>query len=197
MCKHRNLLLLIPALFALAAQAQTPDVVESPRGETVERNLPTDEPLRPWAHDPNLLQKESGDRVELRPVHAERLATVKLTDVVPPIRFASGLADIAQSYIESLRKTLDDLRDKRNVRLRGLVSLEVHAALLAVGHARLAVAGIFRLGGLVAAAGGLGSVDRRGGGGHETGHGSGQNDRLHHHFSLHFPGGNSVSPVKH
>src|SRR5688500_14998512 len=117
MCKHRNLLLLIPALFAFATQAQTPDVVESPRGETVERNLPTDEPLRPWAHDPNLLQKESGDRVELRPVHAERLATVKLTDVVPPIRFASGLADIAQSYIESLRKTLDDLRDKRNVRL--------------------------------------------------------------------------------
>ena len=117
MCKHRYLLLLIPALLALAAQAQTPDVVESPRGETVERNLPTDEPLRPWAHDPNLLQKESGDRVELRPVHAERLATVKLTDVVPPIRFESGLADIAQSYIESLRKTLDDLRDKRNVRL--------------------------------------------------------------------------------
>src|ERR687898_483942 len=77
MCKHRYLLLLIPALLALAAQAQTPDVVESPRGETVERNLPTDEPLRPWAHDPNLLQKESGDRVELRPVHAERLAPAK------------------------------------------------------------------------------------------------------------------------
>jgi flagellar motor protein MotB len=116
MCKHRYLLL-IAALFALAAQAQTPDVIESPRGETVERNLPSDEPLRPWAHDPNLLQKKSGDRVELRPVLAERLATVKLTDVVPPIRFASGVADIAQSYIESLRKTLDDLRDKRNVRL--------------------------------------------------------------------------------
>ena len=115
MSKHRYLWLLISALFPLAAQTQ--DVVESPRGETVERNLPTDEPLRPWAHDPNLLQKESGDRVELRPVHAERLATVKLTDVVPPIRFDSGLADIPQSYIESLRKALDDLRDRRNVRL--------------------------------------------------------------------------------
>ena len=115
MSKHRYLLLLIAALFALAAQTQ--DVVESPRGETVERNLPTDEPLRPWAHDPNLLQKESGDRVELRPVHAERLATVKLTDVVPPIRFDSGVADIPQSYIESIRKALDDLRDRRNVRL--------------------------------------------------------------------------------
>ena len=115
MFKHRYLWLLIAALLALAAQAQ--DVVESPRGETVERNLPTDEPLRPWTHDPKLLQKESGDRVEMRPVHAERLATVKLTDVVPPIRFDSGVADIPQSYIESLRKALDDLRDRRNVRL--------------------------------------------------------------------------------
>ncbi len=50
-------------------------------------------------------------------MHAERLATVKLTDVVPPIRFESGVADIPQSYIESLRKALDDLRDRRNVRL--------------------------------------------------------------------------------
>ena len=117
MCKHRYLLLLIPALLALAAQAQTPDVVESPLGETVERHLPNDEPLRPWTHDPNLLQKEAGDRVELRPVHAERLATVKLQMSFP--RFVSSPASrtFAQSYIESLRKMLDDLRDKRNVRL--------------------------------------------------------------------------------
>ena len=53
----------------------------------------------------------------MRPVHAEQLATVKLTDVVPPIRFESGVADIPQSYVESLRKVLDDLRDRRNVRL--------------------------------------------------------------------------------
>src|SRR5262245_4112445 len=115
MSKHRYIWLLTSALLTVAAQAQ--DVIETPRGETVERNLPIDEPLRPWAHDPKLLQKESGDRVEMRPVHAERLATVKLTDVVPPIRFESGLADIPQTYVESLRKTLDDLRDKRNVRL--------------------------------------------------------------------------------
>ena len=100
---------------ALAAQAQ--DVVDSPRGETVEKHLPGDEPLRPWTHDPQLLQKQSGDRVEMRPVHAEKLATVKLTDVVPPIRFDSGVADIPQGYVESLRKALDDLRDRRNVRL--------------------------------------------------------------------------------
>jgi hypothetical protein len=85
MSKHRYLWLLLAAPIVLTAQAQ--DVVESTRGEPVERNLSPDEPIRPWAHDPKLLQKESGDRVEMRPVHAERLATVKLTDVVPPIPF--------------------------------------------------------------------------------------------------------------
>ena len=50
MSKHRYLWLLIAAPIALATQAQ--DVVESSRGETVERNLPTDEPLRPWAVTP-------------------------------------------------------------------------------------------------------------------------------------------------
>lgn len=115
MSKHRNLWPLIAALLALTAHAQ--DVLESPPGETVEKNLPTDEPLRPWALDPKLLQRESGDRVEMRPVLAERLATVKLTDVVAPIHFDSGRAEIPQSYIEALRKTLDELRDRRNVRL--------------------------------------------------------------------------------
>jgi len=115
MLKHRHLLPLTAALLALAAQAQ--DVVESSRGETVERHLSSDEPLTPWAHDPNRLQKESGDKLEMRQVAAERLETVKLMDVVPPIRFDSGLADIPQTYIESLRKTLDELRDRRNLRL--------------------------------------------------------------------------------
>ena len=113
MFKQSYLWLLIAA--SLPALAQ--DVVESSRGETVEKHLTGDEPLRPWAHDPDLLQKQAGDRIEVRPVHAEQLATVKLTDVAPPIRFESGLADIPQSYIESLRKVLDDLRDRRNVRL--------------------------------------------------------------------------------
>ena len=89
MITHRYLLLLSATLLTLGAQAQ--DVVETSRGESTEKQLSSDEPLRSWAHDPNLLQKESGDRVEMRPVHAERMATVKLTDVVPPIRFDSEI----------------------------------------------------------------------------------------------------------
>jgi hypothetical protein len=90
MFKQCYLWLLITA--SLPALAQ--DVVESSRGETVEKHLTGDEPLRPWAHDPDLLQKQAGDRIEVRPVACGTLATVKLTDVVPPIRFDSGVANI-------------------------------------------------------------------------------------------------------
>src|ERR1044072_3779652 len=107
MFNHRHLLPVIAILLALNAQAQ--DVVESSRGESTEKQLPSDEPLRSWAHDRNLLKEEGGDRVERRPVHAERVATVKLTDVVPPIHFELGVADIPQTYVESLRKALDEL----------------------------------------------------------------------------------------
>src|SRR4029450_13883552 len=43
--------------------------------------------------------------------------TVKLKNVIPPIRFASGVADIPPQYVETLRKTLDSVRERRNVRL--------------------------------------------------------------------------------
>jgi flagellar motor protein MotB/predicted kinase len=115
MLQHRHLLLLSASLLAFGAQAQ--DVVETPPGETVERNLPSDEPLTPWARVPEVMKTEAGDQFEIQQVKAERLETVKLVDVVAPIRFDSGLADIPQSYVESLRKALDDLRDRRNVRL--------------------------------------------------------------------------------
>ena len=53
----------------------------------------------------------------MRPVAGRAARNGEAQDVVPPIRFESGVADIPQSYIESLRKALDDLRDRRNVRL--------------------------------------------------------------------------------
>ena len=58
-----------------------------------------------------------GDRLETREVVGEKLETVKLTDVVPPIRFESGVANIPAGYVERLGKILDTMRDRRNVRL--------------------------------------------------------------------------------
>ena len=56
MFKRRYLWFVSAALLTLAAQAQ--DVVESSRGETTEKQLSSDEPLRPWTHDPNLLTRD-------------------------------------------------------------------------------------------------------------------------------------------
>src|SRR6185436_13308998 len=86
-------------------------------GETVERHFPVEAPLTPWAQDPKLLENEAGDKLEKRQVETERVETVKLANVVPPIRFDSGVANIPQTYVESLRKTLEELTDRRNVRL--------------------------------------------------------------------------------
>lgn len=115
MLKNSYLLLLCGSLLAVVAGAQ--HVEESQLGETVERHLSGDQAVTQWAHDPQLLQTESGDELIALQVVAEQVETVKLQNVVPPIRFESGVADIPQSYIESLRKVLDGMRNRRNVRL--------------------------------------------------------------------------------
>jgi flagellar motor protein MotB len=86
-------------------------------GNAVERHLATEEPFMQWALDRDLLERESGDRLEQREVLAERPETVKLTRVIPPIRFESGVAQIPPSYVERLRGILDGMRHLDNVRL--------------------------------------------------------------------------------
>ncbi len=53
-------------------------------------------------------ESEAGDRFEVQEVLGEALETVKLTNVIPPIHFESGVADIPPEYIELLRKVLDE-----------------------------------------------------------------------------------------
>jgi len=101
-------------LIAVSAQAQT--VGEAPLGNAVERQLPVEQPA-PWARDPEQIRTEAGDRLEPRQVFTESFETVKLKNVIPPIHFESGVAKIPDSYVETLRKALDGLRDRRNVRL--------------------------------------------------------------------------------
>jgi len=109
------LYMLSVALLAFGAGASPLD--PSIPGHAVERHLPSDESITPWVTDPGLLEREAGDTVELREVTAEELETVKLTDVIPPIRFASGVADIPPAYIDKLREVLEGLKGRRNVRL--------------------------------------------------------------------------------
>src|SRR5262245_34951272 len=43
--------------------------------------------------------------------------TTKLKNVIPPVRFESGVARIPEKHVDMLRKALDKLRDRHNVRL--------------------------------------------------------------------------------
>ncbi len=115
MWKHKSLSLICGLAICAAAVAESVD--ESQPGEAVERHLSSDEPVAKWLHEPELFEREAGDEFELREVIGETLETVKLTNVIPPIHFESGVADIPENYVEMLRKVLDGVRDRRNVRL--------------------------------------------------------------------------------
>jgi flagellar motor protein MotB len=101
----------------LAAGAQGQTAGEAPLGSGVERQLPTEQPYAPWARDPEQILTEAGDHLEPRQKLTESFETVKLKNVIPPIHFESGIATIPDSYVATLRKALDGLRDRRNVRL--------------------------------------------------------------------------------
>ena len=87
--------LVLAAPFARAQQT-----IVAPIGEATERQLPSDEPLPLWARDPNALDTERGDTLEEREVQGLQPKTVKLKNVVPPIHFASGVADIPTSTVD-------------------------------------------------------------------------------------------------
>jgi len=95
--------------------AGTREAVSS--GETTEQHLPKDQPFTPWLLDPSIFAQDQGDRTEKRQVPEKEVKTVKVTNVVPPIRFRTGEADIPQEYVERLRGVLEKMRGRLNVRL--------------------------------------------------------------------------------
>src|SRR6185295_10277720 len=109
------LLLSLALLAGPLARAQQASGI--PVGEATERQLSVDDPLKLWARDPHALDTESGDTLQQHEVHGQQAKIVKLKNVVPPIHFESGAADIPASTIEKLRSVLDGMRDLQNVRL--------------------------------------------------------------------------------
>jgi flagellar motor protein MotB len=53
----------------------------------------------------------------MREVIKQDVKTIKLDNLIPPIHFGSGEAEIPENYIKSLRDVLDRMRDRTNVRL--------------------------------------------------------------------------------
>ncbi|HET9299655.1 MAG TPA: OmpA family protein [Candidatus Polarisedimenticolaceae bacterium] len=105
---HRSLALSLSVLAAgltAAADANT------------ERHLSTDQTFRQWSQDPDALKDEHGDKLEVRQVPAEKLETVKMKNVVPPIHFESGVAKIPPEYVGKLAQILESMRYRENVRV--------------------------------------------------------------------------------
>jgi len=86
-------------------------------GKTNETHLSKDQAFTPWLLDPSIFAQDQGDRTEKRLVPEKEVKTVKLANLVPPIRFRTGEADIPDEYLTLLREVLEKMRDRRNVRL--------------------------------------------------------------------------------
>ena len=108
-------LLLVASLGSSAAWARAS--ARSLPGAAAERQLPSDVPFTHWAQDPNELETRVGRSArEARGRRAAR-EDVKLKNVVPPIHFESGVANIPPSTVEKLRRVLDGMTHLQNVRL--------------------------------------------------------------------------------
>ena len=100
--------------------AGPPDVIEalSPdAGQSGERHLPGDPAPTLWALDPEALREANADRLESRATTERSVETIKLLDVVPPIPFASGRADLPPETLATIRVQLDSMQHLENVRL--------------------------------------------------------------------------------
>ncbi len=117
MLKHSIAVLGLVVFFAAGGEVHAEVRETASRGEAVEKHLPADRPLTPWVHDPSIFEDNEGDRTELREALEADVKTIKLDNLVPPIHFALGEAEIPEDYLELLRKVLDSMRDRVNVRL--------------------------------------------------------------------------------
>jgi len=86
-------------------------------GEAAEMHLPADQSFKSWIHDPAVFKKDEGDSTEMREVLKQEVKTIKLDNLIPPIHFGLGEAEIPENYIKLLRDVLDRMRDRANVRL--------------------------------------------------------------------------------
>ncbi len=110
-----HLLMLCVALATMPVLAT--NVEEAPIGEAVERHLSLDNPFQQWVQDPERIAAEEGDTLETRETLTDALETIKLSNLVPPIRFESGVANIPETTVDSLGNILERMQDRLNVRL--------------------------------------------------------------------------------
>lgn len=85
--------------------------------ENVEKHLIIDGQTKQWIQKSYSGSTEQENKEEIKKVLQQNATTVKLENVVPPIQFKSGQADIPENYVELIRDILDGMKNKVNVRL--------------------------------------------------------------------------------
>ncbi|HEX5637303.1 MAG TPA: OmpA family protein, partial [Gammaproteobacteria bacterium] len=133
---HLRFLVLLPLLLVMPVQvvkaAGLFDFAEHPEGETeqppvslssypigenTEQHLPPDEIFTLWIQDETFYRPQGEDRVEMQKVLEKEVKTHKLENVVKPIGFASGDAEIPVEFVTQLRNILNGMKNRANVRL--------------------------------------------------------------------------------
>ena len=110
----RAAFLLLACLASTALRAE--ETRSAAPAATAEQHAGTDAPRTQWLGSEGTDTK-TGDILEVRKLPARDVKTVKLQNVVPPIRFGSGEASIPQDYLARLRDVLRRMKDRANVRL--------------------------------------------------------------------------------
>ena len=113
----RRIITLATGVLLVSPAVLATDVEETPIGEAVERHLSLDGPVTQWVQDPDRVAEDIGDTLEVRETLQDTLETIKLSNLVAPIRFESGVANIPESTVESLASILERMKDRLNVRL--------------------------------------------------------------------------------
>ena len=85
--------------------------------ENVETHLIIDSQTKQWKQKKYKGSTEQENKEEVKKVLEQNATTVKLENLVPPIQFKSGKADIPENYVELIRDILDGMKTKVNVRL--------------------------------------------------------------------------------
>lgn len=88
-----------------------------PIGSNTEKQMPPDEVFNLWVQDETFFQPRQDDRIEIKKVLEKEAKTFKLENVVKPITFRSGNADIPDAYVAQLRDILQRMKNRANVRL--------------------------------------------------------------------------------
>lgn len=108
---------LIALVLCLPIAVIAENVDEVSMGEPVERHLTNDIDYSEWVQDPDRLATEASDKIETREIVEDALETIKLSNVVAPILFESGIAQIPAGTVEALSEILNGMKDRLNVRL--------------------------------------------------------------------------------